>query len=81
MKMVPVVRLSPFCAVAAVVIGCAALSSAVTPAFALGGCGADFHRSSVTGRCIPGGQNQAWCLRHTGRPAVRMPDGRLVCIR
>jgi hypothetical protein len=35
----------------------------------------------VTGQCIPGGQNQAWCLRHTGRPAVRMPDGRLLCIR
>jgi hypothetical protein len=81
MKMVPVARVSAFCAAAAAVIVAAALSSAVTPAFALGGCGPDFHRSSVTGRCIPGGQNQAWCLRHTGRPAVRMPDGRLACIR
>jgi hypothetical protein len=59
----------------------AALSSAVTPAFALGGCGPNFHRSSVTGRCIWGGQNEAWCVRHTGHPAVRMPNGELVCIR
>jgi len=81
MKMVPAARLSAFCAAAAVVFVSAALSSAVTPAFALGGCGPNFHRSSVTGQCIPGGQNQAWCLRHTGRPAVRMPDGRLLCIR
>ena len=55
--------------------------SAVTPAFGLGGCGPNYHRSSVTGRCIWGGQNQAWCIRHTGRPAVRMPDGTLVCVR
>jgi hypothetical protein len=31
------------------VILSAALSSVVTPAFALGGCGPDMHRSSVTG--------------------------------
>jgi hypothetical protein len=48
---------------------------------ALGGCGPNAHRSSVTGQCIAGGQNQAWCLRHTGRPAVRAPDGRMICIR
>lgn len=65
----------------AAVILAAALSSAVTPASALGGCGPNAHRSSVTGRCIWGGQNQAWCVRHTGRPAVRMPNGTLVCIR
>jgi hypothetical protein len=59
----------------------AALSSAVTPAFALGGCGPNFHRSSVTGRCIWGGQNEGWCLKHTGHAAVRMPNGELVCIR
>jgi hypothetical protein len=58
-----------------------AISSAVTPAFALGGCGPNAHRSSVTGRCIFGGQNQAWCLRHTGHPAVRMPNGTMVCVR
>jgi hypothetical protein len=63
------------------VILSATLSSAVTPAFALGGCGPNSHRSSVTGRCIWGGQNQAWCVRHTGHPAVRMPNGELVCIR
>ena len=63
------------------VILSAALSSAVTPAFALGGCGPNRHRSSVTGRCIWGGQNEAWCVRHTGHPAVRMPNGELVCIR
>ncbi len=57
------------------------MSAAVTPASALGGCGPNRHRSSVTGRCVWGGQNQSWCLRHTGRPAVRMPDGRLVCVR
>ena len=57
------------------------LSLAVAPAFALGGCGPDRHRSSVSGRCIWGGQNQAWCLRHTGHTAVRMPDGTMVCYR
>jgi hypothetical protein len=80
MKVVRVARLSAFCAAAGVVI-LSALSSAVTPALALGGCGPNMHRSSVTGLCIWGGQNQAWCVRHTGRPAVRGPDGRLVCIR
>jgi hypothetical protein len=64
-----------------VVILSAALSSAVTPTYALGDCGPNRHRSSVTGQCIWGGQNQAWCLRHTGRPAVRMPNGTLVCVR
>ena len=59
----------------------AALSSPVTPAFALGGCGPNRHRSSVTGRCIWGGQNEAWCVRHTGHPAVGMPNGELVCVR
>ncbi|MFA5957727.1 hypothetical protein [Hyphomicrobium sp.] len=57
------------------------LSYAVTPASALGGCGPNRHRSSVTGRCIWGGQNQAWCVRHTGYRAVRTPSGRLVCVR
>jgi hypothetical protein len=56
-------------------------TSAIEPAFALGGCGPNFHRSSVTGRCIWGGQNQSWCLRHTGHTAVRGPYGTWVCIR
>ncbi len=79
MTLVRVVRSSAFRAAAGVVI-LSALSSAVTPAFALGGCGPNFHRSSVTGQCIWGGQHQAWCLRHTGRAAVHI-GGRMVCIR
>jgi len=63
-----------------VVILSAALSSVVTPAFALGGCGPNMHRSSVSGRCIWGGQNQAWCLRHTGRTAIRVGREK-VCVR
>jgi hypothetical protein len=59
----------------------AALSSAVTPAFALGACGPNRHRSSVTGRCIWGGQNQAWCVRHTGHAAIPGPNGTWVCVR
>jgi len=81
MNVLRVARLSAFCAAAGVVILSAALSSAVTPAFALGGCGPNAHRSSVTGQCIPGGQNQGWCVKHTGHPAVRGPDGRMICIR
>lgn len=56
------------------------LSSAVTPAFALGGCGPNRHRNAW-GYCVWGGQNQAWCLRHTGHTAVRMPNGTLRCFR
>jgi hypothetical protein len=63
-----------------VVILSAALSSAVTPAFALGGCGPNRHRGPYGG-CRWGGQNQAWCLRHTGHTAVRMPDGTMRCFR
>ncbi|MGO8954850.1 MAG: hypothetical protein ACLQF2_16205 [Rhodomicrobium sp.] len=58
----------------------ATASSAITPAFALGGCGPNRHRSSVTGRCIWGGQNQAWCLRHTGHTAVYR-HGAWICYR
>ncbi len=54
------------------------LSAAVTPAFALGGCGANMHRGPG-GQCFWGGQNQAWCLKHTGHAAVRMPNGKMVC--
>ena len=64
-----------------VVILLAGLAAAAAPAYALGGCGPNFHRSSVTGQCIWGGQNQAWCVRHTGRAAVPGPGGTLVCIR
>jgi hypothetical protein len=81
MKAVRVARSSAFCAAAGAVILSAVLSSAVTPAFALGGCGPNSHRSSVTGQCIWGGQNQGWCVRHTGHGAVRGPGGTLVCPR
>jgi hypothetical protein len=80
MKVVRVARSSAFCAAAGVVI-LSTLASTVTPAFALGGCGPNRHRSSVTGECIWGGQNQAWCERHTGHPAVLGPGGRHICIR
>jgi hypothetical protein len=49
--------------------------SVIEPAFALGGCGLNRHRSSVTGLCIWGGQDQSWCLKHTGHTAVRGPHG------
>ena len=58
----------------------AAVSSLTTPAFALGGCGPNGHRNAW-GQCVFGGQNQAWCLRTTGHPATRMPDGTLRCFR
>ncbi|MHB8884550.1 MAG: GCG_CRPN prefix-to-repeats domain-containing protein [Methylovirgula sp.] len=64
-------------------LGVAILSAtllAVAPAFALGGCGPNRHRNPW-GRCVWGGQNQAWCVRHTGHPAVRMPNGTLRCFR
>ena len=80
MKMVRVTRSSAACVAAGVVI-LSALASSVTPAFALGGCGPNRHRSSVTGECIWGGQNQAWCERHTGHTAVQGPGGRWICIR
>jgi hypothetical protein len=62
-----------------VVILSTALSSVVTPAFALGGCGPNRHRNPW-GRCVFGGQNQDFCLRRTGHPATRMPDGTLRCL-
>ncbi len=62
------------------VILSAILSAAVTPAFALGGCGPNQHRNAW-GVCVWGGQNQAWCLRHTGHTATPMPDGTLRCFR
>ena len=44
------------------------LSSFTVPASALGACGPNSHRSP-SGRCVFGGQNQAWCARHTGHAA------------
>jgi hypothetical protein len=62
-----------------IVIISATLSSAVSPAFALGGCGPNRHRNGW-GQCVWGGQNQDWCLRTTGHPATRMPNGTLRCL-
>jgi len=62
----------------AALLGVVILSSAVAPAFALGGCGPNHHRGAF-GRCVLGGQNQSWCLRSTGHTAVRMPYGTLRC--
>ena len=62
-----------------IVILSTALSSVVTPALALGGCGPNGHRNAW-GRCVFGGQNQDWCIRKTGHPATRMPDGTLRCL-
>jgi hypothetical protein len=57
----------------------AAVSSAFEPAFALGGCGPNRHRNHW-GYCVWGGQNQGWCMKRTGHPATRMPDGTMVCV-
>jgi hypothetical protein len=57
-----------------------ALSAALSPALALGGCGPNGHRGPYGG-CRWGGQNQAWCLHHTGHVATRMPNGELICFR
>ena len=57
----------------------ATVASSVTPAFALGGCGPNGHRDQWN-HCVFGGQNQAFCLKTKGHPAVRMPDGTLRCI-
>ena len=43
------------------------LSSAVTPALALGGCGPNYHRGP-NGGCVWGGQNEDYCMR-TKRPS------------
>ena len=67
-------------AILGAVIASAALASTTAPAFALGGCGADFHRDGA-GRCVWGGQDEHWCLKHTGHAAERGPNGNWVCYR
>ena len=62
-----------------VVILCAAMST-VSPAFALGDCGPNRHRDAA-GQCVPGGQNEDFCVKRTGHKAVRMPDGTMRCVR
>ena len=53
--------------------------SAVTPAFALGGCGPNRHRD-FRGFCVFGGQREDYCLRRTGHVATRMPNSTLRCL-
>jgi hypothetical protein len=50
-----------------IVVISATLSSAVSPAFALGGCGPNRHRNGW-GQCVWGGQNQDWCIENN-RPS------------
>jgi hypothetical protein len=66
---------------AATLFGLVALSlmSISSPASALGGCGPNGHRDGW-GRCVFGGQNQDWCIRKTGHPATRMPNGTMRCL-
>jgi hypothetical protein len=61
-----------------VVILATALSWMATPASALGGCGPNRHRGPLGG-CRWGGQNQAWCLRHTGHVAAYGRHGTRWC--
>ena len=63
-----------------IVILSSALLSAAAPASALGDCGPNRHRGPG-GRCVWGGQNQAWCLRHTGHIAAYGPNGTRWCRR
>jgi hypothetical protein len=63
-----------------VVIVSTALSSVATPALALGDCGPNRHRGPL-GHCRWGGQNEAWCLRHTGHVAAPGPNGTRWCSR
>ena len=56
-----------------------ALTSTATPALALGECGPNAHRGPWGG-CRFGGQNQAWCLRHTGHVATPGPGGTRWCL-
>jgi hypothetical protein len=56
------------------------LSASLSSVFALGGCGPNRHRNGW-GQCVWGGQNEGWCVRHTGHTAVRMPNGNMRCFR
>ena len=66
----------------AALVGLTVLSAAltaVTPASALGGCGANAHMAN--GKCVYGGQNQGWCEKHTGHVATKMPNGEMKCLK
>jgi len=62
------------------VIFAGALSSWTTPASALGECGPNGHRGPA-GHCRWGGQNEAWCVRHTGHVAAFGAGGTRWCNR
>jgi len=64
----------------AVILATVASSVAPSTAFALGGCGRNEHRDRW-GHCVFGGQNEDYCLRTTGHPGTRMPDGTVRCLR
>ena len=61
-----------------VVIVAASLAAAVAPASALGDCGPNRHRGPFN-HCRWGGQNEGWCLRHTGHVASPGPGGTHWC--
>lgn len=73
MKPVKSLKTLVVCAVVGVVIGVGSLSS-TAPALALGGCGANGHRNAW-GHCVWGGENQNWCLRHTGHVGTWVGHG------
>jgi hypothetical protein len=64
----------------AVVVYALTITAATGPSYALGGCGPNYHRDAW-GNCRWGGQNQNWCLRHTGRAAVPDGHGHMICYR
>ena len=63
-----------------IVIVSATLAAAVMPASALGECGPNRHRDPWN-HCVWGGQNQDWCLRHTGHEAAFGAHGTRWCER
>lgn len=68
-----------FVALLGVAIISTAMLALAAPASALGGCGMNGHRDGY-GHCVFGGQNQDYCIRTKGHPAVRMPNGTYRCI-
>ncbi|HEY3797583.1 MAG TPA: hypothetical protein VGL58_04460 [Caulobacteraceae bacterium] len=54
------------------------VASVASPAYALGNCGRNGHRDRW-GHCVFGGQNEDYCLRTTGHPGTRMPNGTVRC--
>jgi hypothetical protein len=67
-------------AILGLIIFATTATSAIPPALALGGCGPNRHRNWA-GRCVFGGQNQAYCVWRTGHAAVPGPYGSRICIK